>query len=82
MVFIKQGRYPVESAQLRLLRDRMRVVQIEPLGFGGSQRPAVHPGSTGRCSTLSTGRGSAGSRSGDIRKERPWPPLWPSPPTG
>jgi pimeloyl-ACP methyl ester carboxylesterase len=43
MVFIKQGRYPVESAQLRLLRDHMRVVQIEPLGFGGSQRPAVHP---------------------------------------
>jgi pimeloyl-ACP methyl ester carboxylesterase len=43
VVFVKQGRYPVESAQLRLLRDHMRVVQIEPLGFGSSQRPAGHP---------------------------------------
>jgi pimeloyl-ACP methyl ester carboxylesterase len=43
MVLVKPHLRPKDYVQLRLLADRFRVIQIEPLGFGASDRPQQYP---------------------------------------
>lgn len=43
LVLVKPHRYPKDYPQLRLLSDRYRVIQVEPLGFGASDRPHDYP---------------------------------------
>lgn len=44
LVVVKPHRYPRDYRQLRLLSDRYQVIQVEPLGFGSSDRPQDYPG--------------------------------------
>jgi pimeloyl-ACP methyl ester carboxylesterase len=44
LVLVKPHRYPKDYLQLRLLADRYQVIQVEPLGFGASDRPHRLPG--------------------------------------
>jgi pimeloyl-ACP methyl ester carboxylesterase len=43
LVLVKPHRYPRDYRQLGLLSDRYRVIQVEPLGFGASDRPHDYP---------------------------------------
>lgn len=43
LVLVKPHRYPKDYLQLRLLADRYQVIQVEPLGFGASDRPHNFP---------------------------------------
>jgi hypothetical protein len=73
-VLAKPHRRPKDYIQLRLLSARLLVVQVEPLGFGDSDRPADYPLAGLREQVLSVPDRSAltGSWSGDIRKVPPW----------
>jgi hypothetical protein len=43
LVLVKPHRDPAVYPQVRLLSDQYRVIQIEPLGFGRSDRPRDYP---------------------------------------
>jgi hypothetical protein len=43
LVLVKPHRHPKDYLQLRLLSDRYMIIQIEPLGFGASDRPGDYP---------------------------------------
>jgi pimeloyl-ACP methyl ester carboxylesterase len=43
VVLVKPHRHPKDYPHLRVLSSRYRVIQIEPLGFGSSDRPAEYP---------------------------------------
>jgi pimeloyl-ACP methyl ester carboxylesterase len=43
VVLVKPHRRPKDYPQLRILPDRYLTVQIEPLGFGASDRPREYP---------------------------------------
>lgn len=43
LVLIKPHRAPKEYVQLRLLADRYTMIQIDPLGFGSSDKPSDYP---------------------------------------
>jgi pimeloyl-ACP methyl ester carboxylesterase len=43
IVLVKPHRRSKDYLQLRLLSARFRVIQVEPLGFGDSDRPAEYP---------------------------------------
>lgn len=43
LVLVKPHRHPKDYPQLRLLADRYQVIQVDPLGFGASDRPHDFP---------------------------------------
>lgn len=43
LVLVKPHRHPADYPQLRSMAGRYRVIQIDPLGFGASDRPGDHP---------------------------------------
>jgi hypothetical protein len=43
LVLVKPHRHPRDYPHLGLLAGRYRVIQVEPLGFGASDRPPDHP---------------------------------------
>jgi pimeloyl-ACP methyl ester carboxylesterase len=43
LLLVKPHRYPKDYRHLRLLSGQYRVIQVEPLGFGASDRPRDYP---------------------------------------
>jgi pimeloyl-ACP methyl ester carboxylesterase len=47
LVLVRQNRVPADDRQLQLFSDRFTVLQVTPIGFGASERPAGYRPSDG-----------------------------------